>query len=262
MAKYASKVVEQAVAWLGLKESDGSHKKIVDTYNSHKPLARGYALQYSDSWCAGFVSAVAIKLGYTSIIPPEVSCNKMIELLKKQGTWIENENRTPKPGEIIFYDWDDSGAGDNKGSSDHVGIVETVSGGNITVIEGNYSNAVKRRTLKVNGRYIRGYGVPKYDAEPAAETTKTLYRVTVPEFGTRVEAEKLLTQLKAAGITGYITEVPVTSDAPAAAKKSVEEIAREVLAGKWGNGTDRKNRIIAAGYDYNAVQAAVNKLLK
>lgn len=43
-------------------------------------------------------------------------------------------------------------------------------------------------------------------------------------------------------------------------KKSVEEIAKEVLAGKWGNGTDRKNRLAAAGYDYSAVQAKVNEL--
>lgn len=45
-------------------------------------------------------------------------------------------------------------------------------------------------------------------------------------------------------------------------KKSVNTIAREVLAGKWGNGTDRKNRLVKAGYDYNKVQAAVNKLVK
>lgn len=45
-------------------------------------------------------------------------------------------------------------------------------------------------------------------------------------------------------------------------KKSVNTIAREVLAGKWGNGTDRKNRLVKAGYDYSKVQAAVNKLVK
>lgn len=45
-------------------------------------------------------------------------------------------------------------------------------------------------------------------------------------------------------------------------KKSVNTIAREVLAGKWGNGTDRKNRLTKAGYDYAKVQSAVNKLVK
>lgn len=41
-------------------------------------------------------------------------------------------------------------------------------------------------------------------------------------------------------------------------KKSNEEIAKEVLAGKWGNGAERKNRLTAAGYDYQAIQNIVN----
>ena len=165
MAKYASKVVSQAQAWLGKKESDGSHRAIIDVYNAHRPLARGYKVTYTDAWCATFVSAVAIKLGYTSIIPTECGCPKMIELFKNLGAWVENDAYTPKAGDVIFYDWEDSGAGDNTGNADHVGIVEKVSGTTITVIEGNKNNAVERRTLQVSGRYIRGYGVPKYDAE-------------------------------------------------------------------------------------------------
>ena len=47
--------------------------------------------------------------------------------------------------------------------------------------------------------------------------------------------------------------------APAPAEKSNEEIANEVLAGTWGNGDDRKNRLSAAGYDYDAIQAIVNQ---
>ena len=93
----------------------------------------------------------------------------MIELYKKLGVWMENENRTPNPGDILFYDWEDNGKGDNTGRSDHVGIVEKVANGKITVIEGNYKNAVTRRTLSVNGKYIRGYAVPKYDADNSAE---------------------------------------------------------------------------------------------
>lgn len=170
MGKYASEMIKLAQSWIGKKESDGSHKSIIDIYNGHKPLARGYKVKYTDSWCATTISALAIKLGYTDIIPTECSCQKMIELFKAKGIWIENENRTPKAGDIIFYDWQDSGSGDSKGWSDHVGIVEKVSGSTITVIEGNYGNAVKRRTLAVNGRYIRGYGVPKYDVEKPTNT--------------------------------------------------------------------------------------------
>lgn len=175
MAKYASKVVEQAQAWLGNKEGSAGHKSIIDLYNAHKPLARGYKVKYTDAWCATFVSAVAIKLGYTDIIPTECGCGKMIELFKKLGAWVENENRTPNPGDIIFYDWQDSGSGDNTGSPDHVGIVEKVANGKITVIEGNHDgtdadkiDGVERREIAVNDRYIRGYGVPKYDKPSAA----------------------------------------------------------------------------------------------
>ena len=57
----------------------------------------------------------------------------------------------------------------------------------------------------------------------------------------------------------FTTRVGGGSTAPA--KKSIDEIAREVIAGKWGNGSDRKKRIEAAGYDYNAVQNRVNQLL-
>lgn len=202
MSKLASKVVEQAKAWLGRKESDGTHKEIIDVYNSHKPRARGYKMPYTDPWCATFVSAVAVKLGYTDIMPTECSCNKMIELYKKLGVWVENENRIPTPGDILFYDWEDDGKGDNKGRSDHVGIVEKVSGGNITIIEGNYSNSVKRRTLKVNGKYIRGYAVPKYDSEakPVAEYTVGMRNLKRGCEGEDVRALQIL--LKGRGCNG------------------------------------------------------------
>ena len=200
MAK-ASELIKLAKSWIGKNESDGSFKEIIDIYNSHKPLARSYAVKYTDEWCATTITALAIKCDAVDIIPKECSCEKMIELFKKIGCWVEDENRTPKAGDIIFYDWQDSGSGDNKGWSDHVGIVEKVSGSTITVIEGNNACSVRRRTIAVNGKYIRGYGVPKYEAE------------TEP-------------------------------------KKSIEEVAKEVLAGKWGNGKERKARLQNAGYDY------------
>lgn len=180
MAKYANKVIEQAQAWLGNKEGSAGHKSIIDLYNAHKPLARGYKVKYTDAWCATFVSAISIKLGYTDIIPTECSCGKMIEKFKKLGAWAEDESRTPSPGDIIFYDWEDSGKGNNQGTPNHVGIVEKVADGKITVIEGNHDgtdadrvDGVERRVIAVNGRYIRGYGVPKYDAEPAPTKSTT-----------------------------------------------------------------------------------------
>ena len=165
MGKTANTILDVARGWLGCKESNGSHKKIIDLYNNHKPLARGYKVKYTDSWCATFVSACAIKCGYTDIIPTECSCNQMINGFKKIGRWCEDDAHVPSPGDVIFYDWQDNGKGDNRGSSDHVGIVEKVEGSTITIIEGNKSDAVGRRKLQVNGRYIRGYGLPKYDTK-------------------------------------------------------------------------------------------------
>lgn len=154
--------VKQLQAWVGLKESNGSHKKIIDIYNTIKPLPVGYKLKYTDAWCAGTVSAAAQACGAADIFPTECSCPRMIEKAKKMGIWVEADDYVPLPGDILLYDWDDSGKGDNKGGADHVGGVEKIVGSDITVIEGNYSNAVKRRTLKVNGKYIRGYIVPEY----------------------------------------------------------------------------------------------------
>ena len=52
-----------------------------------------------------------------------------------------------------------------------------------------------------------------------------------------------------------------TPTAQTAKKKTVTEVAKEVIQGKWGNGEDRKNRLTKAGYDYRAVQAEVNRLM-
>ena len=182
-----AKIVAIARSYIGCNECDGSHKKIIDLYNSHKPLARGYAVKYTDAWCSTFASAVAIQAGLTGIIPTECGCGKHIELFKKLGSWEENDAYVPKPADYIFYDWQDSGAGDNTGAADHVGIVEKVAGNTITVIEGNYADAVKRRTIAVNGRYIRGYGVPKYGsrataAEAAIDKLAKLGVINSPDY--------------------------------------------------------------------------------
>ncbi len=167
MAMKASQFIEQALKWENKNEADGSFKEIIDLYNAQKSLPRGYKVKYTDEWCATFVSAVAIKSGCESILPIECGCQEMINKFKEIKCWQENENIVPELGWIIFYDWQDNGKGDNKGWSDHVGIVIEVNKEDkkIVVLEGNYKNKVTRRIISINGKYIRGYGVPKYEKE-------------------------------------------------------------------------------------------------
>ena len=78
-------------------------------------LPRGYKLGYTEAWCAAFVSACAIKTGMADIIPQECGCGSMVRLFKQLDSWDESDARIPNPGDIIFFDWDDNGYGDNTG---------------------------------------------------------------------------------------------------------------------------------------------------
>lgn len=52
-----------------------------------------------------------------------------------------------------------------------------------------------------------------------------------------------------------------TTATPQKPSRNIGQIATEVIDGEWGNGEDRKNRLTAAGYDYNDVQSEVNRIL-
>lgn len=158
-------VVAIAEKYVGCNEYDGSHRQIIDRYNSVTPLPRGYKVKYTDAWCATFVSAVSIEADLIDIMPRECGCNAMINLYKNLGRWQENDAYVPEIADIIMYDWDDNGSGECAGYPEHVGIVVSVSGNTIKVIEGNIDNAVGYRTLTVNGRYIRGYCLPNYESK-------------------------------------------------------------------------------------------------
>lgn len=165
--------------WMGAKTGDKVHKTIIDIYNKNKPLPRGYKVKYNDAWCATCVSSASISLGYQSIIPPECSCIQMIKLFKSIGAWVEDDGYTPHEGDIIFYYWGDDGVGDCVSNhASHVGVVEKVNNGLITVIEGNNGGKVARRFVNVNQRYIVGYGVPKYDTCATTNDT-TVYYVAI-----------------------------------------------------------------------------------
>lgn len=212
-------VVNLVNSWIG----KGS-KEIIDIYNGYTGMfPRGTKMQYDWAWCAATWSALAIKLGYTDIMPIEISCYYIIEEAKKMGVWVESDSYIPKPGDAVLYDWDDNGIGDNKGVPDHIGTVTFVdkASGYMIVTEGNYDNTVKKRTISLNGKFIRGFITPKYTDDVVVVTTS-------PTKGK---------------------------------KKSLETVAKEVIAGLWGNGSERKTALKSSGYNYKNVQEKVNEIL-
>ena len=214
-----NKVASIMLGWEGAVKGDARHAEILSIYNGYKPLARGYAVQKNDAYCATTASAAYIKAGIAQYTGTECGVGQWVEIARKKGIWVENDAHVPGVGDAICYDWDDSGSGDNLGYPDHVGIVISVSGSNFVVLEGNINGGkVGRRNMQVNGRYIRGFICPDFKAIAA--------------------------ELSGEG----------------APKKTVEELAAEVMRGLWGGGTERRERLEAAGYDYDAVQAAVKAL--
>ena len=204
------KIVKAAKSYLGTNEGSSAHHDIIHIFNTVKP--DGYTAKITDYWCAEFASAAAIqaygKQTAKDYFPLSASVPRIVKKAKDMHIWMEQDNYIPAAGDWCIYDWQDSGKGDNKGEPDHVGIVEKVTDKLITVIEGNYSHKVKRRTLWINGKYIRGFVTPKY--------TDT--------------------------------------------KKSKTEIVKDVLAGKYGTGEDRRRRLTAAGYDYKLIQLEVTRI--
>lgn len=193
--------VDKAVSYLGATEGDSRHKEIVDTYNEITPLPVGYRLQYSDDWCAGFVSAMAQLCGITSVVLPECSCTRMIALYQAKGRWQENDAYVPQMGDLIMYEWSDTGSGDLTGDADHVGIVTACNGSTITVIEGNKNNCVEYRTVSVNGMYVRGFCLPDFAAIAGSSggtpDSKVIWDYLLEKIGNKYGVAGLMGNLEA-----------------------------------------------------------------
>lgn len=233
------KVVSTALAWLGTRENTAKHQEMLAIYNSQRPLPRGTRMLASWPWCAAFVSTVSLQLGLRDIMPTECGCPGMVRLYQELGRWVEDDAYIPSPADVVFYDWQDSATNyattDNVGHPDHVGIVLDCDGNNMTIIEGNNANAVNKRVLAVNARFIRGFGIPDF-ASKADGTEPTPEPEPTPAPTPTPEPEK-----------------------PAEADPFITAKAREVINGKWGNGQARKDAL--AAWFIKAVQDEVNRLM-
>lgn len=269
MGVTAQDVVNTAVGWLGCNEADGSFRKIIDLYNSMKPLPRGYEVKYTDEWCDTFVSAVAIKAGAVDLIGRECGCEQHIKIFKQKGIWQEDGTVRPQVGWVVLYNWDDT-TQPNDGWSDHIGYVAEVHSSFIRVIEGNRNGKVDYRDIVFAYGCIRGYACPKYansssnkpvqPQKPTQDIDSVARDVIAGKYGNGDARRQALIN------AGYNPEAvqervnAILSGNSHKPTKTIEQVAKEVLQGKWGNGEDRKKRLQNAGYDYDAVQNEVNKL--
>lgn len=162
MTTTVENILNEARNYLGTFEGSEAHHSIVNTYNSVKPLPRGYQVTYNDDWCDIFISFLAIKSGAVDLIGRECGVEEHIKIFKSLGIWIEDGTITPNRGDIITFAWNkDSQPNDDWGN--HIGIVDSAVEGMIVTIEGNTGGAVRYKSYKVGDPRIRGYARPSYD---------------------------------------------------------------------------------------------------
>ena len=126
-----------------------------------EPYWSWYGFGSRVEWCACFVSWCANECGYieAGVIPKFAACaSQGVPWFQERGLWEDNSYE-PRPGDIIFFDWDDGG---QDGQSDHVGIVEKVENGRVYTVEGNSGDSVRQNSYPIGYYEIYGYGTPAY----------------------------------------------------------------------------------------------------
>ena len=155
------RVLTAAAAMVGVRGGSAEHHRLVNDYNSVRPLPVGYAVKNSDDWCDIFTTVIFQREGLSDLIGRECGVERHIHIFKRLGIWNEDGNSTPKAGDIITFNWDQNSQ-QNDGWADHIGIVEKVENGIIHTIEGNSNDEVKRNTYRIGHGNIRGFASPRY----------------------------------------------------------------------------------------------------
>ena len=135
-------IVDVAIGEIGYREQGNNRTKYGE-----------YTGANGAAWCHSFVSWCAHEAGVSnSVVPKTASTTYGMQWFKKRGQFKYKGKYTPKRCDIVYF----------KTGRSHVGIVESVSGGQLHTIEGNTSDKVARRSYSLNNATITGYGTPKY----------------------------------------------------------------------------------------------------
>ena len=146
-------MINTALKYLGLNTQ--GKLALMDYYNNAVyPLIdndRKYKIKPNDNWCAMFCSVIAHKIGRTKDnFPFEVSVFYMTRNAKQMGIFTPDLNKA-QVNDLVVYDWKADG------TLNHVGILQEIGKDYIKVLEGNYSNTVKVRTVKMPNSEVYGY---------------------------------------------------------------------------------------------------------
>ena len=227
---------------------------------------------------------------------PACNAEDWIDVARKNGF---KTGKTPKLGAVIV--WSKGKKHNESDGCGHVAVVEKIYDNNdIGISESAYGGREfwTERIKKASGyKFRNGYkfdgfiycgiefdnekpsngivagqkvvlkNTPCYESEtakiPYGTKSGTFYLWDTTIRNGRIRITNAVSRVGVAGqVTCWINIADVSLSATSKPHlKSIDEIAKEVIKGKWGNGADRKNRLTQAGYDYSAVQARVNALL-
>lgn len=148
-----SKIIDIAKEFLGI--DNAGKEKLISYYNANCfPLVdrnRRYMMRSNDEWCMMFCSVVGHKAGYSKDnFPYEVSVYYAVQKAREQGLYTADKSGL-RVGDMVIYDWG------YRGGYNHVGFIYEIKDNYLEVIEGNYSNTVKIRTVKRTSKALQGF---------------------------------------------------------------------------------------------------------
>lgn len=199
----------------------------------------GEWLGYQGAWCTSFVlwcfnkagNDLGVKL-YGKVVPNGGNCNSMISWYKNRDRYhTRSSDYTPKKGDLIFFDWS------GNGSSQHVGIVKSISGSTVYTIEGNCSGQVKERKYTTSGSKpynnisaIMGYGSPDWGSVSNGKSETTKKQTTKKSTTKKATTQKATTKKNTTKKAETTKKTQATSSVESTTKKTQESATKESTA--------------------------------